>query len=698
MSAALSRQASLTPGRPWPLGASVDASGVNFAVFSAHAESIELCLYHADGSEEIARLQLPARSGDVWHGHLAGAAADLVYGLRAHGAWQPQLGHRFNPHKLLLDPCARETVGRFEWSDLHRDHVAGEPLRIDERDNAALALKARVVGDDAFDWQGDAPPCTRWCDSVLYEVHVRGFTQLHPGVPEAQRGSFAGLASDAAIAHLKRLGITALSLLPVQHFIDEERLVRMGLRNHWGYNTLAFFCPEPRYGMSGSDGEGRALRDEFRRMVRRLHAAGIEVILDVVFNHTAETDEHGPSLSWRGLDNASWYRLDADDPSRYRNHSGCGNTLDASQPRVLQWLLDCLRYWVQQMHVDGFRFDLATVLGRTRDDDFERDAAFFTCIAQDPVLQRVKLIAEPWDIGPGGYRLGQFPAGWAEWNDRFRDTMRAAWLGHECTRGEFARRLCASSDLFEQRGRAPAESLNYIVAHDGFTLRDLVSYEQRHNQANGEHNRDGATHNLSWNCGIEGPSDVVQVLALRARLQRALLASLLLAQGTPMLAAGAELGHTQHGNNNAYCRDSRQDNPLGWIDWSRADEALIEFCARLIALRREHLPLGDAWHADAPPEAARLHWRLPDGRVPSADDWQHAARSGLGLTIAAPGRGTQPLLLLLNPGECELVFELPPGHWLPLLHTAEPPTLAALPASAATVPPRSLVLLQRQRR
>ena len=682
----------LAPGRAWPLGATVAANGVNFAVFSAHAHRIELCLYDDAGTHELARLALPARSGDVWHGHLAGAGAGTVYGLRAHGPWQPQQGQRFNPHKLLLDPYARETVGRFAWSELQRGHAEDDPTRRDERDNAAVALKARVVGDDAFDWGADTPPRTPWRNSVLYELHVRGFTRAHPDVPEAQRGSFAGLASDAAIAHLTKLGITAVNLLPVQQFIDEERLVRIGLRNHWGYNTLAYFCPEPRYGISGSD--GHALRDEFRRMVRRLHAAGIEVILDVVFNHTAETDELGPTLSWRGLDNASYYRLDAHDPGRYRNHSGCGNTFDVSQPRVLQLVLDCLRYWVRHMHVDGFRFDLATVLGRTRDGGFERDAAFFACIAQDPVLAGIKLIAEPWDLGPGGYRLGQFPPRWVEWNDRFRDTMRAAWLGSEsggnpgsaCSRGEFARRLCASSDLFEQHARSPAASLNYVVAHDGFTLLDLVSYDQRHNQANGEDNRDGAAHNLSWNCGVEGPSDDAAVLALRARLQRALLATLLLSQGTPMLAAGAELGHTQHGNNNAYC----QDNATSWIDWSRADASLVECCARLIALRRAWQPLGDTWHVDAPPEAARLHWRLPDGHAPSADAWHQSARCGIGVLIAPPGRGAQPVLLLLNPGESELVFALPAGRWQPLWHDAE---AGAAPQS---VPGRSLVLLQRQ--
>jgi glycogen operon protein len=653
----------LQPGRPWPLGATVDAEGLNFAVFSAHATAIELCLYDAAGHTELARAPLPARSGDIWHGHLPGAGAGQVYGLRAHGPWQPQHGHRFNPHKLLLDPYARETVGRFEWHDAHRGQAGDDPLSRDERDNGDLALKARVV-HDRFDWQGDAAPATAWSDSVLYEVHVRGFSKLHPGVPEAQRGTYAGLASDAALAHLQRLGITAVSLLPVQHFIDEERLVRMGLRNHWGYNTLGFFAVEPRYAAAGAG--GRAVRDEFRHMVRRLHAAGIEVILDVVYNHTAETDEFGPTLSWRGLDNASYYRLPEGDGLHYENHTGCGNTLDLSHPRVLQMVMDSLRYWVQEMHVDGFRFDLATVLGRGR-HGFDRHAAFFACLMQDPLLAGVKLIAEPWDIGPGGYQLGQFPAGWLEWNDRYRDTMRAFWLGSGVTRGEFARRLCASSDLFQQRGRSPSASLNYVVSHDGFTLRDLVSYDQRHNLANGEGNRDGHGHNLSWNCGVEGPTDDPAVQALRSRLQRALLATLLLSQGTPMLAAGDELGHTQQGNNNPYC----QDNPISWIDWSRSDDALIDCCARLIALRRQLLPLGDDWHAESA-DGSGLAWCQPSGEPLSSADWNDPAARAIGLRIGRPGRSARPLLLLVNAGDRTLDFQLPPGNWRALLDSSAP--------------------------
>ena len=675
-------------GQPWPLGATVDARGVNFAVFSAHATALELCLYDARGEQELQRLPL-ARSGDVWHAHLAGAGAGLVYGLRAHGPWAPRQGQRFNPHKLLLDPYAREIVGRFSWDGRHRGDRADDPLQIDTRDNGASALKARVV-QDSFDWAGDAPPRTPWADSVLYELHVRGFSKLHAGVPPAQRGTYAGLASDAAIAHLQRLGITAVSLLPVHQFIDEERLVRMGLRNHWGYNSLGFFCPEPRYA------SGPAVRDEFRQMVRRLHAAGVEVILDVVYNHTAETDEFGPSLSWRGLDNASYYLLRPGDEGRYENHTGCGNTLNLSHPRVLQMVMDSLRYWVQQMHVDGFRFDLAAALGRGR-HSFERHAAFFACIAQDPALAGVKLIAEPWDIGPGGYQLGQFPPGWVEWNDRFRDTVRAWWLGGDCTRGEFARRLCASSELFRPQARAPAASLNYVVSHDGFTLRDLVSYDLRHNEANGEGNRDGHDHNLSWNCGVEGPTDDPAVLDLRAWLQRALLATLLLAQGTPMLAAGDELGHTQQGNNNPYC----QDNEITWIAWSQADQALIDCCATLIRMRREILPLGAQWYDDALDAAGNdgLRWLLPDGEALQGEHWHDHVTRAFGLRIGRPGRGSAALLLLVNAGGLPVDFLLPSGHWRWLLDSSAPraePPPQSVDAPTHTLAPRSLSLLQKE--
>ncbi len=673
----------LGTGRAFPMGARVDSEGVNFCVFSEHATAIELCVFDTDDRTERARLTLPARSGDVWHGHLPGATAGLAYGFRAHGPWSPQQGHRFNPHKLLLDPWAREIVGRFDWSGPHFAHQVQHPSQMNREDNGATALKARVV-DDHFDWGDDQPPATPWQRSVLYELHVRGFTQLHPQVPPAQRGTYGGLASPAAIAHLQRLGISAVSLLPVHHFIDEQRLVAMGLRNHWGYNTLGYFCPEPRYAV---DAAGRSTRDEFRAMVKALHRAGIEIILDVVFNHTAETDQFGPCLSWRGLDNAHWYRLPPHEREAYVNDTGCGNTVNLSHPRVLQMVMDSLRYWVEDMHVDGFRFDLATVLGRG-DHGFDRSAAFFTCVAQDPVLAGVKLIAEPWDIGPGGYRLGEFPHRWAEWNDRFRNHMRDAWLAGGGSRGQFARRLCASADVFDSHLRAPSASVNYVVSHDGFTLLDLLSYNQRHNEANGERNRDGDAHNCSWNCGVEGPSDDAQVLALRQRLQRALLATVLLAQGTPMLAAGDEMGHSQGGNNNPYC----QDNRTTWIDWSTADEALIQFTAEVIALRQRLAPLGHHWLSGPRDESGSndVTWWHPEGREMNEADWHDSVVGGLGALLQGRANG-DALLLLVNPSAQAAPSRLPAGDWQVLLDSS-----ASLPAQAlrdsVVMPARALLL------
>ena len=661
-------------GQPWPMGAHWDGQGVNFAVFTAHAQAVELCLFDAEGSQELARLPLPGRHGDVWHGRLDGAGPGLVYGLRARGPWRPEQGHWFNPHKLLLDPWAREIVGRFAWRP---EHFAADRSRrqlLDARDNAAHALKARVVDErpGSFDWGDDRPPCTPLADTVFYELHVKGFSRLNPGVPEALRGTYAGLAHPASIAHLQQLGVTAVELLPVHYAIDEERLVKLGLVNYWGYNTLGWFCPDPRLA-SGVD--GLSPRDEFRQMVRSLHAAGLEVILDVVYNHSAETDEHGPSLSLRGLDNASYYRLhlDAERRAHYENHTGCGNTLDIRHPRVLQLVMDSLRFWVSEMHVDGFRFDLAPVLGRDVHGFHER-AAFFQAVAQDPVLSRVKMVAEPWDIGPGGYQLGSFPRGWPEWNDQFRDGMRGFWLhmgqgGAGPTRAEFARRLCASSDRFQQRSRLPAESVNFVVAHDGFSLRDLVSYQHRHNEANGEHNRDGHGHNLSFHCGVEGPSDDPTVLALRGRLQRALLACTLLAQGTPMLAAGDELGHSQQGNNNPYC----QDNPITWIDWAQADPALITYTAHLLRLRRERRPFANHWYTGQPDARGRtdLAWLRIDGTPLADGHWHDPASRVLGCLITEPGRAGAPRLLLVNGDTAARIFTLPDGPWQLLLDSSE---------------------------
>ena len=690
--AAMPASTRLQAGRPWPLGATVDGDGVNFAVFSDHASQIDLCLFDASGGTELERLPLPGRSGDVWHGRLPGAAAGLIYGLRAHGSWRPDRGHRFNPHKLLLDPWAREIVappGGFDWQGAHFGADRVHPQHLDAQDNARAAHKARVVAD-TFDWQGDRPPATPLADSVIYETHVRGFSRLLPGVPEAQRGSYAALASDAALAHFKRLGITALSLLPVQQVLSEARLIEQGLVNHWGYNTLGFFCPDPRYASTA------APRDEFREMVRRLHAAGIEVLLDVVYNHTPEADERGATLSWRGLDNLSWYRLPAANRDQYDNWSGCGNTLDIRHPRVLQMVMDSLRYWVHEMHVDGFRFDLAPVLGRGS-PGFDSDSPFFKAILQDPALQGVKLIAEPWDLGPGGYQTGQFPRGWLEWNDRFRDTARAFWLGGDCTRGELALRLAGSSDLFQARRRSPLESVNYVVSHDGFTLADLVSYDMRHNLANGENNRDGHGHNLSWNCGWEGPTADPLVNARRRRLQRALLATLLLAQGTPMLAAGDELGHSQGGNNNPYC----QDNATTWIDWADADERLIDFTAHVLALRKALLPLGTRWFTGLPDARGRhdLAWLRRTGEPMTPEHWNNRMSRILGAWIGVPGRGRAALLLMVNARDQDASFMLPPGDWVAELDTTSADGRSTWRRNQASpgeylLPSRSVVLLR----
>ena len=601
----------------------------------------------------------------------------MVYGLRAYGPWRPDRGHRFNGNKLLLDPYTRDVVGTFEWRDEHFGHDRQYPQNPDPRDNAAFALKSRVVHDN-FDWVGDQSPKTPLSQTVIYELHVKGFSKLNEAIPEPLRGSYAGLAHEASIAHLKRLGITAVSLLPVHFSASEERLRKIGLYNYWGYNTLAFFSVAPQLASQKNS------RDEFRSMVKALHSAGIEVLLDVVFNHTAESDENGPALSFRGLDNASYYRLPPDARGHYENHTGCGNTLDIRQPRVLQLVMDSLRYWATDMHVDGFRFDLAPVLGRG-DQGFSRDGAFFTAVAQDPVLSRVKMIAEPWDIGPGGYQVGGFPRGWLEWNDHFRDAMRQFWVngwvkntvGHDSsgnTRGDFALRLCGSSDLYQPRQRAPSESVNYVVSHDGFTLRDLLSFEHRHNLANGENNRDGHGHSFNFNCGSEGASHDPQVNALRGRLQRALLATALLAQGTPMLCAGDELGHTQGGNNNPYC----QDNATTWINWGNADDDLIAFTARVLSLRRQALPFGNHWYSGLtdPLGLHDLAWLQADGSALQGDAWRDPTSHVLGCLIGRPGLARAPLLILVNAESKPKNFMLPAGVWQAFLDTTHPRGLA----------------------
>jgi isoamylase len=565
-------------GKPFPLGATWDGLGVNFALFSANATKVELCLFDNDGEREVERIELPEYTDEVWHGYLPDARPGQLYGYRVHGPYAPAEGHRFNPNKLLLDPYARQIVGELKWDPALFGYTLGSPdadLSFDERDSAPFMPKSRVI-DPAFTWGEERRPQIPWERTIFYEAHVRGYTMRHPAVPQVLRGSFAGMMHHQVIDYIRDLGITALELLPIHAFVDDSYLVDKGMRNYWGYNTIGFFAPQPRY-LSGP------YVNEFKEMVSQFHRVGIEIILDVVYNHTAEGNELGPTLSFKGIDNASYYRL-APDRRYYINDTGTGNTVNLSHQRVLQMVADSLRYWAQEMRVDGFRFDLATILAR-EPYGFDEGGGFLDACRQDPVLSQVKLIAEPWDCGPGGYQVGHFSPGWAEWNDRFRDTVRAFWKGDEGKLAELGTRLSASPDLFNKRGRKPWSSVNFVTAHDGFTLNDLVSYNDKHNAANGEDNRDGHSHNLSWNHGVEGPTDDPEIRALRFRQMRNLLATVLLSRGTPMILAGDEFARTQQGNNNAYA----QDNEISWLDWEGIDDdgrALIEFTQKLIQTRQ----------------------------------------------------------------------------------------------------------------
>jgi len=573
----------IRPGRPNPLGATWDGSGVNFAIFSEHAARVELCLFEsAAAPREAVRLTLPEQTDQIWHGYLPGILPGQLYGYRVHGPYEPAQGQRFNPHKILLDPYTKAIGRTIEWGDDMYGYRIGHPnadLSFDDRDNAAHCLLAAVV-DPAFTWGDDRPPAVAWHETIIYEAHVKGFTMQHPDVPAELRGTYAGLASEPAIRHLKRLGVTAVELMPVHHHAYDRNLVERGLTNYWGYNTSAFLAPNVRYASAATPtGSVR----EFKTMVRNLHAAGLEVILDVVYNHTAEGSHLGPTLSLRGVDNLAYYRLAVDDRRHYVDYTGCGNTLNMRHPRVLQLIMDSLRYWVLEMRVDGFRFDLASALAREL-HAVDRLSAFFDIIHQDPVLSQVKLIAEPWDLGEGGYQVGNFPVGWAEWNGKYRDAVRSFWKGDGGMVSELATRVAGSSDLYSWSGRRPYASINFVTAHDGFTLRDLVSYNEKHNEMNGENGADGESHNLSWNCGVEGPTDDPAVLALRESQRRNLLLTLLLSQGVPMICGGDELSRTQGGNNNAYC----QDNPISWLDWALdpAQQDFLEFVRYLIRLRR----------------------------------------------------------------------------------------------------------------
>jgi glycogen operon protein len=662
------------PGKPYPLGATYLGNGVNFAVFSEHATKVEVCLFDPeDPSRELKRYTLPESTHHVWHGFIPGLQTGTLYGFRAHGPYEPKRGMRFNPHKLLVDPYARALHGQVDFSAPVYAYVLGEPdddLTLDTRDSAAGVPKAVVLTDD-FDWEGDRPLYTPWHRTLLYEAHVKGLTKLHPEVPEALRGTYAGLAHPAVLAHLRRLGVTAVELLPLHAHVDEPFLVNKGLTNYWGYNTLGYFAPDARFSASGSRGGQVA---EFKAMVKALHRAGIEVILDVVYNHTCEGNHRGPTLSFKGLDNTAYYRLKESDPRFYLDFTGCGNSWNATHPYALKLVMDSLRYWVEEMHVDGFRFDLATTLGRDR-HGYDTRAAFFQMVHQDPVLSRVKLISEPWDVGDFGYQVGNFPVLWTEWNGKYRDTIRRYWKGDDRQAAEIGYRLTGSSDLFALSGRKPTASVNFITAHDGFTLHDLVTYSQKHNEANLEENRDGANDNHSWNCGVEGETEDKEINALREQQKRNFLATLFLSQGVPMLVAGDEMGRTQRGNNNAYC----QDNAISWVDWklTEAQRKLLDFTVGLSQLRREQPVLAKRrffrgshiWDS----ELKDLAWFRPDGQEMKKEDWEKPYVRSIsfllgGDAIPTPDESGQrvrgdTLLVLMNAHHEPITFQLPAIEW-----------------------------------
>ncbi len=673
------------PGSPYPLGATWDGIGVNFAIFSEHATGVELCLFDSPRStREATRIRLTEQTDMVWHIYLPDVQPGQLYGYRVDGPYDPTAGHRYNRNKLVLDPYARSIGRATRWSDEIFGYRIGHPdadLAMDERDSAPFAPLA-AVADSAFTWGDDRPPRRPWHETVIYEVHVKGFTERHPDVPAAFRGTYLGLTSEAALRHLRRLGVTAVELLPVHHHTPERALVDRGLTNYWGYNTLGFFAPDVRYAASVNPND--AVR-EFKMMVRALHSVGLEVILDVVYNHTAEGNHLGPTLSLRGIDNVSYYRLVPDNLRYHVDFTGCGNTLNMQSQRVLQLIMDSLRYWITEMHVDGFRFDLASALAREL-HEVDKLAAFFDIIHQDPVISRVKLIAEPWDLGEGGYQVGNFPVGWAEWNGRYRDSVRRFWRGDGGQVSEFATRLAGSSDLYEPSGRRPYASVNFITAHDGFTLEDLVSYSEKHNEANGEQNTDGTNDNLSWNCGEEGPSADPVVLVLRERQKRNLMATLMVSQGVPMVRGGDELGQSQSGNNNAYC----QDNEISWLDWSLTPEQqrFLEFTRQMIHMRLTHPVLHRRQFFQGRSIRGAgikdISWFDPNGTEMADDAWNAPSVRSLGVRLAGDAieehteRGErvtgQTLLLLLNADERPISFavpRLPAGrHWEEVVDTA----------------------------
>ena len=668
------------PGRPYPLGASWDGEGVNFALFSESAQKVELCLFDQFGRREIHRVLLREQTDQVWHCYLPEARPGLLYGYRVHGPYEPTKGFRFNRNKLLLDPYAKQIQNSLKWHDSHFGYRVGhrnEDLSFDRRDSAPGMLKAVVV-DPAFTWGADRPPHTPWHRTIIYEVHVKGFTIRHPEVPAGLRGTYAALATAPVIDHLTQLGVTAVELMPVHTFVDDRHLIERGLRNYWGYNSIGFFAPEPRYCPTGTI-------NDFKTMVKTLHSARIEVILDVVYNHTAEGNHLGPTLSFRGIDNPAYYRLVPDDPRYYMDYTGTGNTLNMRHPRVLQLIMDSLRYWVLEMHVDGFRFDLAATLAREL-HEVDRLGAFLDIIHQDPILSQVKLIAEPWDLGEGGYQVGKFPVGWAEWNDKYRDVVRSYWKGDGGLIGELAYRITGSSDLYARSGRKPYASINFVTAHDGFTLHDLVSYNSKHNEANGEENRDGSDNNRSWNCGVEGPTDDPEVNRLRARQKRNFVATTLLSQGVPMLLAGDEIGRTQAGNNNAYC----QDNEISWVDWTpeHMDLDTLGFVRQLIALHKEHAVFRRRKFFQGRKikgaEIKDIVWLRPDGEEMTDEEWNQDFARCLGVALSGAvidevtERGQrvkdENFLLLMNAHFEEIHFTLPApplgAGWIALIDTS----------------------------
>jgi len=698
------------PGEPYPLGATFDGVGTRFAVVSSVADGVELCLFDDDGAEQ--RIELPERTGDVWHGFLPEVQPGTRYGYRVHGPWDPASGLRCNPHKLLLDPYANAVEGQVRWDEAVFGHRWADPDECNTDDSAPFVPRSVVI-NPYFDWENDRPLRTPWPDTIIYEVHVKGATMRHPDIPDELRGTYAGLAHPAFIDHLQRLGVTAVELLPVHQFVHDAHLVERGLRNYWGYNSIGFLAPHNEYASRGEAGEQV---QSFRQMVKELHRAGIEVLLDVVYNHSAEGNHLGPTLSFKGFDNPGYYRLVADDPRFYFDYTGTGNTLNMRNPYTLQLVMDSLRWWATEMHVDGFRFDLASTLARSL-HEVDRLSAFFDLVQQDPVLNQVKLIAEPWDVGEGGYQVGNFPPQWAEWNGKFRDEVRDYWRGADCGVAELALRLTGSSDLYEWGSRRPHASVNFVTAHDGFTLTDLVSYNEKHNEANGEDGQDGESHNRSWNCGAEGPTDDPEVLALRRQQRRNLLTTLLLSQGVPMLLHGDELGRTQGGNNNVYC----QDNETAWIDWDDVDEELLIFTSQLVSLRRQHptfrrrrffqgRPIRVPGGGPALPDIA---WFDPAGTEMSDEQWQeaHARCVGAFLNgghIGIDRRG-EPIvddcfLLLMNAHHEPIPFTIPPKRWgtgwevevstAPLPVAGDEPPPPCKPGDVVDLPGRSTLVLR----